>query len=136
MSTPQSTEKSLQSFSFTAAIKTKVDDVDAIGDVYPGVHTLSCSSRAFSSYDECASSCRQFMDDILKRVNGDTEKFRLGSEINPVFSGQLTISKDWGLNEVARLWVFDKEQEGKGHIHAIGQARIYGATISTSPLKS
>lgn len=76
------------------------------------------------------------MDDILKRVNGDTEKFRLGSEINPVFSGQLTISKDWGLNEVARLWVFDKEQEGKGHIHAIGQARIYGATISTSPLKS
>lgn len=124
----------LQSFNYTMTVKVKTDDVDALAGIYPEVHTISCTSRNFTTYDECVSSCKQLMDDVLARINGDGQKFRLGSEVNPIHSGQETLSKDWTHGEVSRLWIFDKAQEGTGHIHAIGQARIFGSRLPTSQI--
>lgn len=128
MSKPASTEVALNNFNFSAALKTSVDGVSLInlGETFPSVSTVSMLSRDFSSYEECIMSCRRLMDDVLAKV-GSVDTYKLGSEVNPVYSGQPTLSKDWGIGEVARVWIYDKSMEKTGQIHAIGQARVFGS---------
>ena len=83
------------------------------------------NSRRFTNFEDCTFSCRSLMEGYAKKLNGDDERFKVGSEINPVHTGTPTLSKDWGLNETARIWVYDKQMEGTGTINAMGQARIF-----------
>lgn len=138
MTTSSSTER-LHSFHFTATIKLTSTElkVNMLQETYPGATSAAFTSRTFETYDECVSSCKSLMDDFLKRANGRRSHFKMGSEVNPIHSGQQTLSKDWAHGEVSRLWIYDKKMEQTGHIHAIGQARIFGQTgpktISTLP---
>lgn len=129
MSASTSTEPTLNAFSYGVTIKARSDSMklDILGELFPNVTTVSLVSRSFSSYDECISSCKQLMDDTLARFNKQEEVFKMGSEVNPVYSGQPTLSKDWAPGEVSRLWIYDRSMEKKGQIHAIGQARIFGS---------
>jgi hypothetical protein len=119
----------MQAFSYTAAIKllNSGGQVAALADTYPGVTDLSIASREFVDYNECVTSCKQFMGDMKDKINLVADKivFKVSSEINPVYSGTTTLSKDWDVHEVARLWIFDEKMEGTGRIHAVGQARIF-----------
>jgi len=121
-------EIQLNRFSYGATAKVHTSDigVDALGDSYPGVSAISFTSRSFDSYEECSSSCRVLMDDLLVKLNSGRDLFKLGSEVNPVHSGTPTLSRDWGPGEIARLWIYDKKMEKAGQIHAVGQARIFG----------
>lgn len=133
MSTPLSTETLPKSFCFGATIKARSAfyKIDALGELLPGVSTITLVSRSFLSYDECVSSCRQLMDDVTDRLNeASAGIFKLGSEVNPLYSGSPTLSKDWAPGEVARLWIYDQSMEKSGQIAAMGQARIFGSTIS------
>ena len=133
MSDLQSTETQLNSFSFGATVKTRIEtgDLDVLGEDLPGVSTITLVSRDFISYDECIGSCKKLMDDFLERFSSISEKYKMGSEVNPLYSGQATLSKDWAPGEVARLWIYDREMEKAGQIHAIGLARIFGSVRST-----
>jgi len=126
----------MQSFSYTASIKllSSGGKVAALAETYPGVTDLSVASRQFVDYNECVTSCRQFMTDLKDKINLAAEKvvFKLNSEINPVYSGTSTLSKDWDVHEVARLWIFDEKMEGTGRINAVGQARIFQTERTTS----
>lgn len=102
--------------------------VNMLQEVYPGVTSMAVSSRTFETYDECISSCKRLMDDMLKRANEKGDMFKMGSEVNPIHSGQMTLSKDWSSGEVSRLWIYDKKMEQSGQIHAVGQARIFAQT--------
>lgn len=106
-------------------------NINMMQDLYPGVTSIACSSRTFETYDECISSCKQLMDDLLKRANKAGDVFKVGSEVNPIHSGQMTLSKDWATGEVSRLWIYDKKMEKSGQIHAIGQARIFAQSGSS-----
>jgi hypothetical protein len=131
----------MQAFSYTASVKLLSNEgkVAALAETYPGVTDLSVASREFVDYNECVTSCKQFMSDMKDKINLVAEKivFKVSSEINPVYSGTPTLSKDWDAHEVARLWIFDEKMEGTGRIHAVGQARIFqteraqGITLSS-----
>lgn len=109
--------------------------ISILQDLYPGVTSLACSSRVFETYDECISSCKTLMDDLMRKANISGEQFKMGSEVNPLHSGQPTLSKDWALGEVARLWVYDKSMEKSGQIQAVGQARVF-AQMGTQPIST
>lgn len=131
-----STER-LHSFRFMATMKLSSDElkISILQDLYPGVTSLACSSRVFETYDECISSCKTLMDDLMRKANISGEQFKMGSEVNPLHSGQPTLSKDWALGEVARLWVYDKSMEKSGQIQAVGQARVF-AQMGTQPIST
>lgn len=133
MTTSSSTER-LHSFRYMATIKLTSTElkVNMLQETYPGATSIAVSSRTFETYDECVSSCKRLMDDFLKRANGKRTIFKMGSEVNPIHSGQQTLSKDWSVGEVSRLWIYDKKMEQTGHIHAVGQARIFGQTGAQS----
>jgi uncharacterized secreted protein with C-terminal beta-propeller domain len=127
----------MQSFSYTASIKLLSNDgkVAALAETYPGVTDLSLASRQFVDYNECVTSCKQLMTDLKDKINlaaSDKVVFKINSEINPVYSGTATLSKDWDVHEVARLWIFDEKMEGTGRIQAVGQARIFQTERTTS----
>lgn len=88
------------------------------------------TSRQFISYEECVSACKALMDDVVKGLNSSNPVFKLSAEVNPMYTGQVTLSKDWGPGEISRLWIYDQGMEKTGHIHAVGQARIFGSTYS------
>lgn len=127
----------MQAYSYTASVKLLADSgkVAAFNDIYPGVTDLSIASREFVDYNECVTSCRQFMDDMKTQINLASEKtvFKIGSEVNPAYSGGIaTLSKDWDGHEVARLWIFDEKMEKTGKINAVGQARVFLTNNPTS----
>jgi uncharacterized secreted protein with C-terminal beta-propeller domain len=119
----------MKTFSFTAAVKL-VEGASETGifkDKYRGVSDVNVASREFPEYMECLLSCKSFMTDLTEQINARGQViYKLGSEINPAYNkGIATISKDWGNEEVARLWIFDEKMEGTGQIHAVGQARLF-----------
>jgi len=103
-------------------------------DTYPGATDLSLASRDFGDYNECITSCKKLMDDVLTKLNS-TENgitYMLNSEVNPLHTGQETLSKDWAPGELARIWAFDKQMDKKDQpIVAVGQARIFKTESST-----
>lgn len=130
MSALQSTSIALSSFNFGATVKVQVsaDGKTFLNPGITGVSSITLTSRDFSSYEECVSSCRGLMDDVLQRLNTTGPVFKLASEINPVHSGQGTLSRDWEPGEICRIWIYDKNMEKTGQISAIGQARVFGST--------
>lgn len=136
MSNFSPTEQFAKSFTYTAVVKLKSEElgIDIFQEKYPGIHTFSCSSRKFSSFDECASSCRSLMEEVVNRYNVDGEEFKVGSEVNPLHSGTPTLSKDWGIGEISRLWIYRKNLEKSGHISAVGQARLFASAEEASQI--
>lgn len=134
MSTSAQTEVKLQSFTYAATMKLHSPEanIKILQDKFPGVNSLACESRVFSTYDECIGSCKKLFDDLLAKANGEAAIFKLGSEVNPVHSGQTTLSKDWAMGEISRLWIYDAKMEKTGQIHAVGQARIFGSVIAAA----
>lgn len=124
----------LKSFTYAVAAKLKVGDSDfsEVRSEYPNLSTVNFGSRSFNSYEECVVSCKKLMDDLAKNANAHAkrERFKVGSEVNPILSNKETLSKDWGVGELARLWIFDEKMEKTGQIHAIAQSKIFGSTIS------
>lgn len=118
----------MQAFTYMATVKLIVSQsIPVLSDEYPGITDLSLNSREFIDYNECLLSCRTFMESMKNRINeksGDAV-FMLSSEINPKFSGQATLSKDWDQGEIARLWIFDEKMQKTGMIQALGQARVF-----------
>lgn len=128
----------IQSFSYGVTIKTLAasQNIALFQEQWPGVSNFALTSRLFSSYEECISSCSRLMSDAARHYNGTDAKFKVGSEVNPIHSNQPTLSKDWADGEISRLWIYDGAMEGKGQINAVAQARIFGSSsraISLDP---
>lgn len=93
---------------------------------YPGVSDLALNSREFSSYTECVDSAKGLMEGVMNDLNTqNAEQFTVSAEVNPARTGIETRSRDWGDDELARLWIFNKKEEGAVRIHAFAQARIF-----------
>jgi len=113
-------------FAFSATIKLSDLPSCKANQTFPGVSDLAVNSRNFNSYVECITSAKAFMDDVVKDANSqNTIQLGVTAEVNPIHTGTETRSKDWGPDELARFWIFDKSQEGARNIHAVGQARIF-----------
>jgi len=124
-------------FNYIVGLKVTLSNgaVTALKDLHPGVTDINITSRRFSDYSECVTSCRQLMDDLLVRVNATSQvRYKVGAEVNPLHTGQETLSKDWLKDEVSRLWLYEADMEKTGHIEAIGQARVFNhpATARTT----
>lgn len=121
-------------FVYTATLKLADLPECEARSTFPAVTDLAVNSRTFSTYVECVTSAKNFMEDIVKDINkAETIKLTVAAEINPVVSGVETRSKDWSSEEIARLWIFDKDLTGTRNIYALGQARIFALEKSDQP---
>lgn len=136
MNAPTSTDLQLQSFSFGATVKALVPTTELLPEPFDKVNSVSLVSRDFSSYEECIISCRRLMDDIISKIDPTGATYKMASEVNPIFAGTPTVSRDWGPGEISRVWIFDRKMEGTSHIHAVGQARIFGSTHVNLPVSN
>lgn len=127
MNEAPSTEITVESsFSFSVALRLSNEQWKRMSSAafFSSLSGVVMHSRVFSSYEECITSARQLMNDVLAVLNTNDDTFKLGVEINPLYTNQPTLSRDWGPSEVSRIWLYEKNMEGKGHISAAGQARI------------
>jgi len=116
------------SFAYTATIKLNEIAKCKVQKEFPGVSDLAISSRNFPNYYDCSNSVRNFMNSVAAKVNSDLPEdhhYVITTEVNPVYSGVDTKSKDWGDGELARVWMFTAEQEEANQIQAVGQARVF-----------
>lgn len=103
-------------FSYNTLLKFEQDiELEAL-QLFPGCNEVSFQSRIFQNYAECVKSCKGIMSDIAAGINENLgePKYKVGAEVNPLYSNAPSLSKDWGAAEVARFWVFDKALEGTG----------------------
>jgi hypothetical protein len=114
-------------FRYNAVIKNEQDISFEGLSLFPGLSEISFQSRIFPNYAECVKSCKGLMEDMTRDINSNLQdkKFKVGAEVNPVHSGNPTMSKDWGSAEVARFWVYDKAMEGTGAIAAVCRGSIF-----------
>lgn len=116
------------SFRYSSVLKIEQDVQLEAFELFPALQEISFQSRVFTQYAECVKSCKGLMEDMTKGINTSLEapKFKVGAEVNPEHTGNQTLSKDWGHDEVARFWVYDKAMEGNGKaINAICKASIF-----------
>lgn len=95
--------------------------------VFPNIEDMVMSSRHFDDFQEAVDSANGFVAELTSVINGpNQEKFKMLSEINPRFTGKETISKDWGPNELAKLWIVDsaRQEKGGGPILAIALTQL------------
>lgn len=121
-------------FAYTATIKLNHIEKCKVQKDFPGISDLAVNSRNFSNYFDCSNSVRSFMNSVMSTVNKDMpedHKYMLTTEVNPVYSGVDTKSKEWGTGELARIWLFATSQEEKETIEAVGQARVF--MVSRAP---
>lgn len=115
-------------FAYTATIKLgELPKCKAQAD-FPGVADLAINSRNFSNYFDCATSVKNYMDEVVKTINldmVDENQFMVLTEVNPEYSGFDTKSKDWSSAELARLWMFDHKHEEDKSIQAVALARVF-----------
>ena len=127
MSEASSTEITAQSsFSFSASLRLTSDQWKSMSSsaLFKSLSLVVLQSRVFGSYEECIASARQLMSDALSALNHNGDRYKMGVEINPLYTNQATVSRDWEPTEVSRIWLYEKSMEGTGHISAAGQARI------------
>lgn len=97
-------------------------------ELFPGLNEISFNSRTFTTYAECVKSCKGMMTDMSIDINSSIHehKFKVGAEVNPIVSGNTTLSREWLDQEVARFWVYDKAMEGTGgKIDAVCKGSIF-----------
>jgi hypothetical protein len=115
-------------FAYTATIKLNEIEKCKVQSEFPGVSDLAISSRNFQNYFDCSNSVKRFMESVATKVNSEMpedHKYVITTEVNPVYSGVDTKSKDWDQGELARVWMFTAAQEESNTIHAVGQARVF-----------
>jgi hypothetical protein len=112
-------------FKYVATLKNEQGiELEAL-ELFPALQEISFSSREFDAYQDCIKSCKTFMDELAKTINSKTEnRFKVGAEVNPAHTNTPTLSKDWEVGEISRLWIYDKAMEGTGMIAAICKSSI------------
>lgn len=111
-------------FIYTATIKNGQNISFEALELFPGLSEISFQSRVFETYGECVRSCKGLLEDVTRDINGSTDKFKVGAEVNPIHSGTTSLSKDWADGEVSRFWIYDRSMEGSKGILALGRGSI------------
>lgn len=113
---------------FSYSITLKIEPDSKLSQIYPGVETAMFESKVFSDYERCVISARALMEQVRLKL-GHPSELKLAAEINPrLNNGQPTLSKDWQMSEILRLWIYDREMEKTGTISATAQAKVFGFT--------
>lgn len=104
--------------------------------LFPSLCEISFQSRVFLNYAECVKSCKGMLEDVSKEINlgAESPKFKVGAEINPIHTGNSTLSKDWVDAEVARFWIYDRGMEGAGDISAVCRGSIFAISKEDSQI--
>lgn len=82
----------------------------AVNQVFPSVEDLMVSSTKFDDLESCLRSLSQLNQELILSLNTalDLERYGMLTEMNPKYGEQATISKEWGQNEIAKVWIVDK----------------------------
>lgn len=96
--------------------------------LFPNVEDIIMSSKTFEEFDDTVNSANAFCTEFTLTANkaAGVERYGMVSEINPKNSGQETISKQWAMNELAKIWVVDKlrQAEKPGPVNAVSLTQI------------
>ena len=99
-----------------------------VSEVFPSVEDVAFSSRDFDKFEEAVDSTNTIVAEVSKALNRAVrvEQYGVISELNPKITGKETISKDWGANEMAKVWIVDQiaQKATPGPIRAVGLAQL------------
>lgn len=78
----------------------------ALDDLFPNIEDFIVQSKSFDTADEAVASARGIMNDLTEQINSASDmKYKHFTEINPKIGGVQTITKEWGMHDVAKLWM-------------------------------
>lgn len=96
--------------------------------LFPHVEDMVLNSRHFEVMDDAVKSANELVHELTLTLNNSVQQdqYKMISEINPKHSGKETISKDWGSQEIAKLWIIDhiRQQKNPGPIFAVALAQL------------
>ena len=124
-------------FKFAVNVKmSQVPTKTGISTMFPHVEDLIISSRKYDKFEDAISGANKLISGMTAALNAAVEKpqFKMVSEINPRFSGKTTLSQEWGLNEIAKLWIVDeertKEKKGMRAVALTQLLEVHGDPVS------
>jgi hypothetical protein len=106
----------------------QVQGVTAVGMIFPHIEDLMISSRTFDKFEEAVDSTNLLVAELTKSLNAavNVEQYNVLSELNPKLTGKETLSKDWGSNEMAKVWIVDQiaQKTTPGPLRAVAIAQL------------
>ncbi len=107
----------------------------SISSTFPHAEDIVLNSIEFETMMETVSICKDAFEEVLLAVNlANRMKFKMLNEINPIVSGVPTISKEWGENEIAKMWMVEanKDFEKTKKINAFALAQVWDSSAKVS----
>ncbi len=99
-----------------------------VSSVFPSVEDVAFNSRDFEKFEEAVESTNALVAELTKSLNVAVklDQYVSMSELNPKLTGKETLSKDWALNEMAKVWIIDQiaQKTKPGPIRAVGLAQL------------
>lgn len=132
----------IEPIQYKFAVNVKMSQVPAktpFSDLFPHVEDLVISSRKFEKFEEAIARANKLITGMTAALNVavDKQQFKMVSEINPRFSGKPTISQEWMLNEVAKLWIVDEarsKMDKQGGMRAVALTQLLEVPGDPVPL--
>ncbi len=123
------------SYRFSLDLKvSQIKGADTLKSIFPNLEDVIIGSEPFDSLESIVTSLNNLITEIVIGINlrlGE-ERYGVMSELNPAKSGVETISKEWGSNEMAKVWIIDKIENNSGteKISAAGLAQILELSVN------
>jgi hypothetical protein len=115
-------------FMYGMNVKMKlVPRTTALDDLFPNIEDFIVQSKPFDTADEAVASAKGIMNDLTEQINSVSDtKYKHFLEINPKIGGVETISKEWGVHDIAKLWIVPETANLQSNeaITALGVAQI------------
>lgn len=102
-----------------------IGNATLVSEVSPNVEDMIINSKKFDTAKEAIASANALVAEVMQTLCTVSSKvFSTTTEINPKFSGKSALSKEWHQHEIAKLWIFDKQQKTPGPTVAIALVQL------------
>jgi hypothetical protein len=123
-------------YRYAASIKLSNLVKTSVNLFFPTVEDIIVQSKLFDKFDDAVASANLFSAELIKTLNDNVTKehYTTISELNPKLTNKETLSNDWGIDEVAKIWIIDKNAPKitPGPIRAMGLVQlveVYGTLV-------
>lgn len=101
---------------------------------FPSAAEISFTSKVFNDYATCIRSCKCLIEDMARDFNNQelNHRFKIGTEVNPKWSGIATVSTEWEDLEVAKFWVYVPPGQSETVISAVCRSQIFAVPKTES----
>jgi len=125
-------------YMFSANIKlSQVPGNTLLSHVFPSIEDFLVSSKKYDDPKDAVLSANRFNKEICVSLNHavGADRYDCFVEYNPAQTNEDTISTDWGVNELVKVWIIDKIEQKRNPrpLKAVGLCQvleIYGSSTT------